>query len=157
MSNYNVNSFHFFFYGTIKTEISMPSSNFQIHSEAESYDYIFHQFPINNPGLCSQLVDCTTFITLYNPSFKAYKNLVKSLSFSHKYAKKGLRKIFPKTLKVLILLNNQRLLDDCSNSTRTYCSTTFTDSKCKTLLHCYRVNKFYCHFYIITRHTHFNT
>ena len=27
---------------------------------------------------------------------------------------------FPKTLKVLILLNNQRLLDDCSSSTRMY-------------------------------------
>ncbi len=50
-----------------------------------------------------------------------------------------------------------RLLNDCSNPTRTYCSTTLTDSKVKTLLHSYRMDKFNCHFYIITRHTHICT
>ena len=50
-----------------------------------------------------------------------------------------------------------RLLDDCSYLTGTYCSTTFTDSEAKTLLHSDWVDEFYCHFDVITWHAHFCT
>ena len=50
-----------------------------------------------------------------------------------------------------------RLFYDCSNTTRTYSTSTFTDSECKTLFHSYWMDKFDSHFYVIARHTHFCT
>src|SRR5699024_7603883 len=48
-----------------------------------------------------------------------------------------------------------RLLDDCSNTSRSYCTSTFTDSETKSLLHSYWMDQFNCHFYVISRHAHF--
>ena len=49
------------------------------------------------------------------------------------------------------------LLDDSSNSTRSYCTAALTDSETKTLLHSYRMNQLYSHLYVVARHTHLGT
>ena len=53
-----------------------------------------------------------------------------------------------------LILSNIELLDNCSNTSRSYCTSTLTDSECKTLLHSYWMNQLDCHLYVITRHAH---
>ena len=50
-----------------------------------------------------------------------------------------------------------KLLDNFSNLTCTYGSTTLTDSETKTFLHRNRIDKFYIKRYVIARHNHFYT
>ena len=49
------------------------------------------------------------------------------------------------------------LFVNCSYDTRTYSSTTLTDSECKTLAHSDWVDELDCHLYVITRHAHLCT
>ena len=46
---------------------------------------------------------------------------------------------------------------NCSNTSRSYCTSTLTDSECKTLLHSYWMDELDCHLYVITRHAHLCT
>ena len=48
------------------------------------------------------------------------------------------------------------LVEDLSNLTRTYRTTTFTDSKTETYVDSNSVDKFYSNLYVITRHYHFS-
>ena len=52
---------------------------------------------------------------------------------------------------------NRGLVEDFSNLTRTYCTTTFTDSEAETYVDSYSVDEFYRDFYVIARHYHFST
>ena len=91
---------------------------------------------------------CVVFGTVLAP--------LTTLSLLHR-RKKAPEENLGSLLNTSFVNNHSKLLNDGSNTARTYCSTTFTNSECKTLLHSDRMDQFDSHFYVITRHAHFCT
>ena len=100
----------------------------------------------------------TTVFSTQDPNFRFLYKEFDQLEFRPEVIDNDLTALLAYYAYLIIFsLFTRKLFNDCSNTTRTYSTSTFSDSECKTLFHSDWMDKFDSHFDVVTRHTHFCT